>query len=126
MASINRNNKNMEFPLQIKRQYAAPLDTNSVFYSLAEAQGYASSSPLSYVGQVISVVNGSNVEIYKISSRGLLEGIGGQIEVSATVSSGESKPVTGDAVYQFVKNEIANISVGTPTIVTTRPRNDIY
>ena len=60
MAIINKNASYMEFPLQISRQYAAPVDKYSVFYSFEEASTYASTNPIAYVGQIIQVVNESN------------------------------------------------------------------
>nr|CAI9751475.1 hypothetical protein DGKKSRWO_DGKKSRWO_CDS_0184 [uncultured phage] len=60
MAVISQATANMEFPLQIKRQYAAPIDTTSVFSALEGAGGakeYAQSGATAYVGQIIVVVN---------------------------------------------------------------------
>lgn len=57
MATINKEYSFMEFPLSISRQSSFPLDRYSVFYTLSEAQDYASNNPLSYPGQVIAVVN---------------------------------------------------------------------
>lgn len=50
MAVIKPNNSYMEFPLQISRQYGAPIDKYSVFYSLSAAADYAKTSALAYVG----------------------------------------------------------------------------
>lgn len=106
MAEINKNNASMDFPLQIARQYGAPLDKNSVFYSLADAQTYASSSPLAYVGQVIAVVDedANTVDVYKISNYGLLESIGGgasgitnvTYEYAQVNTGNMTSPPTGD------------------------------
>lgn len=57
MAVIKKDNSYMEFPLQISRQYGGPIDRYSVFYSMDDATNYATNSPLSYVGQIISVVD---------------------------------------------------------------------
>ena len=57
MAVIKKDNSYMEFPLQISRQYGGPIDRYSVFYSMEDATSYATTSPLSYVGQIISVVD---------------------------------------------------------------------
>ena len=57
MAVIKKDNSYMEFPLQISRQYGGPIDRYSVFYSMEDATKYATTSPLSYVGQIISVVD---------------------------------------------------------------------
>ena len=67
----------MEFPLAMKRQGAFPLDENSVFYSMSEAQTYATSNPTAYVGQVISVVADGVSTIYQIkNTAGELEPLG--------------------------------------------------
>lgn len=60
MAVIKPDNSYMEFPLQISRQYGAPIDKYSVFYSLSAATDYAKTSALAYVGQIISVVDQAN------------------------------------------------------------------
>lgn len=60
MAVINKENSYMEFPLQLSRQYGAPIDKYSVFYEMSEAQTYATTSPLAYVGQLIVVVDEAN------------------------------------------------------------------
>ena len=57
--AINGSDKSfafMEFPLSMSRQDAFPLDKNSVFYSMSDAQTYAQTNPTAYVGQVIAVV----------------------------------------------------------------------
>lgn len=59
--AINGSDKSfafMEFPLSMSRQDAFPLDKNSVFYSMSDAQTYAQTNPTAYVGQVIAVVGG--------------------------------------------------------------------
>ena len=60
MAVIKKNEKYFELQLQVSRQYGAPLDKYSVFYSFSDAQEYASNNPLAYVGQVITVVDETN------------------------------------------------------------------
>lgn len=79
MANINKTNPYLEFPLQMKRQFAAPLDNTSVFYSLQDAQTYATTTPEAYVGQIISVVdesNGSATAYIITNTSGDLEEIG--------------------------------------------------
>lgn len=52
--AINGSDKSfafMEFPLSMSRQDAFPLDKSSVFYSMSEAETYAQTSPLAYVGR---------------------------------------------------------------------------
>ena len=83
--AINGSDKSfafMEFPLSMSRQDAFPLDKSSVFYSMSEAETYAQTSPLAYVGQHISVVeNGVSIAYQIKNEAGELEPMG-----TATVS----------------------------------------
>lgn len=90
MAVIKKDNSFMEFPLQISRQYGAPIDKFSVFYDKSSADTYASSNPLAYVGQIIVVVDeiGNNAIPYVISNAaGDLVEIGGSGGTSLVVST---------------------------------------
>lgn len=71
MAVIKKDNSYMEFPLQISRQYGGPIDRYSVFYSMEDATNYATTSPLSYVSQIISVVDeaAQTSTAYQISNK---------------------------------------------------------
>ena len=86
--AINGSDKSfafMEFPLSMSRQDAFPLDKSSVFYSLAEAQTYAQTSPLAYVGQHISVVVEGMSTAYQIkNAAGDLEPMGAAAVAIAT------------------------------------------
>lgn len=65
-------------PLNYKRLYSGPLDEDSVFNSLQEAQTYAS-SPTSYPGQIIGVKGPDNKWIpYIIQSDKSLSEMGGE------------------------------------------------
>ena len=67
----------MEFPLSMSRQGAFPLDKNSVFASMNDANTYAQSNPTAYVGQVIAVVENGTSTIYQIKNEaGTLEPLG--------------------------------------------------
>lgn len=90
MAVIKKDNSFMEFPLQISRQYGAPIDKFSVFYDKPSADTYASSNPLAYVGQIIVVVDevGNNATPYVISNTaGDLVEIGGSGSASLVVGT---------------------------------------
>ena len=58
----------MEFPMAFSRQDSFPLDKSSVYGSLSDAQTYAQTSPLAYVGQVIAVVVAGTATIYQIKT----------------------------------------------------------
>lgn len=98
MAVINKENSYMEFPLQISRQYAGPIERYSVFYSLAEATTYATTSPIAYVGQFISVVDEANstATAYQIANTK-----GDLVEIGSTSS----------APMVFVDNEAAMLAL---------------
>lgn len=67
----------MEFPMAFSRQDSFPLDKTSVYGSLEEAQTYAQTSPLAYVGQVLSVVVDGVSTTYQIkNTAGDLEALG--------------------------------------------------
>lgn len=78
--AINGSDKSfafMEFPLSMSRQDAFPLDKNSVFYSMSDAQTYAQTNPTAYVGQVIAVVEEGVSTVYQIkNAAGDLEPLG--------------------------------------------------
>lgn len=68
----------MDFPLQINRQDAFPLDGTEVWPSLAEAQTYAQTNPTAYVGQKISVMeNGKSVPYIIEDEAGTLKAMSG-------------------------------------------------
>lgn len=78
--AINNTEKDfayMEFPMAFSRQDGFPLDKTSVYGSLEEAQTYAQTSPLAYVGQVLSVVVDGVSTTYQIkNTEGELEPLG--------------------------------------------------
>lgn len=92
MAVIKKDNSYMEFPLQISRQYGGPIDRYSVFYSLEEATTYATTSPLAYVGQIITVVD----EASSVSTAYVINNASGEL---VEIGSNSSAPM------QFVANE---------------------
>lgn len=81
MAVINKNNSKMEFPLQIKRQYAGPIEANEIFYNLEEAKTYAKSGATAYAGQTIKVIDEAKktITVYTIQIDGNLKA-GGNAE----------------------------------------------
>ncbi len=74
-----------------QRKSAVPLDYYSLFNTKAEAEAYAASNPVSYVGQVISYIHEGEVKVCVIANaEGLLKEVGTKpvgdgktIEVSA-------------------------------------------
>ena len=98
MAVIKKDYSYMEFPLSISRQDAFPLDKSSLWFDKGEAESYASTSPLAYPGQVISVVNEeeSKVDTYKIEVDGSLSAVGGGVSAIVQVKN----PATSDWQYE--------------------------
>ena len=75
----------MEFPMAFSRQDGFPLDKTSVYGSLTEAETYAKTSPLAYVGQVLSVVENDEAKAYQIKdTAGTLEPLGADAVSVAT------------------------------------------
>ena len=75
MANIVKQNSYMEFPLQIKRQYAAPIDFNEVWYDLEALKSYANSGATSYAGQTVKFIDESKenaITVYTIGADGSL------------------------------------------------------
>lgn len=60
MAVIKKNGSSMGLPMNIQRGNPIPIDSTTVWYSLAEAQAYAQSGATAYVGQLLSVVDETN------------------------------------------------------------------
>ena len=96
----------MEFPMAFSRQDSFPLDKTSVYGSLAAAQTYAQTSPLAYVGQVLSVVVDGVATIYQIkNAAGDLEALGtGDLE--GDVGSIVDSRVASDAEVAEMLNEV--------------------
>lgn len=57
-----------DLPVWLNRLNPIPLDKTSLFYTLAAAEAYAMNVDLAYVGQVITVVQGESVIVYKINA----------------------------------------------------------
>ena len=75
MANIVKENSYMEFPLQIKRQYAAPIDYNEVWYDLEALKEYAKSGATAYAGQTVKYIDeakGNAITVYTIAADGTL------------------------------------------------------
>ena len=92
MAVIEKNGALMEFPLRIKRQFGAALDTTSIWYNLEEAKQYAKSGATSYPGQIIAVVDEASrtVSCFKITMDGDLAEVGGKLDI---VSESEAQGI---------------------------------
>lgn len=86
MAVINKEIAYMALPLSIRRGNPFPIDEYSVWYDMGELTTYASTSPVAYVGQVVTLVNESEntVEAYVIQNAA-----GTLTKLAATTASGD-------------------------------------
>lgn len=138
MATINKNASNMDFPLQIARQYAAPIDTKEVFYSLSDAQDYATSYATAYVGQQIVVVDetAGTATAYVIQNEdGDLEQVGKDVDLTNYVTLTSAQTISGTKTFSngvTIKGNITNssgkaitlpTSAGTLALVSEIPTN---
>lgn len=95
-----------------QRKSAVPLDYYSLFNTKAEAEAYAASNPVSYVGQVISYIDNSEVKVCVIAdTAGTLKEVGkaplaaanGAVEVAA---DGSIKVLVDDSTIKIVDNKL--------------------
>ena len=88
-----------DLPVYLHRQNPVPLDETSVFTSFESAQQYASDEDgMAYPGQIISVVTGSEVKVYKINN-GKLEELG---KGSLVTDQNPKELATTDNVGQII------------------------
>lgn len=107
MAVINKEIAYMALPLSIRRGNPFPVDEYSVWYDMGELTTYASTSPVAYVGQVVTLVNESEntVEAYVIQNAS-----GTLTKLAATTASGD---LTADVQALQGKVSALETSVGT-------------
>ena len=86
MAVINKDIAYMALPLSIRRGNPFPIDEYSVWYDKAQMQTYATSNPVAYVGQILTLVDEaqSTVEAYMIQNAS-----GTLIKLASTTASGD-------------------------------------
>lgn len=81
MASIKKDGSSMGLPMNINRGNPIPVDSTLVWYSLEEAQEYATNGATSYVGQILTVVD----EAENLSTAYVIEDKAGTLkQLSAT------------------------------------------
>lgn len=106
-----------EYPNTFKRQGAFPLERYSLFNTLADAQAYASSNPIAYVGQIITVVTQKDgdvdtVKTYVIGKGATLlelaqgtsnpDAVAGQVQAAGAVALPEKTSITLYSLYDVV------------------------
>lgn len=81
-----------------QRKSAVPLDYYSLFNTRAEAEAYAASNPVSYVGQVISYIHEGEVKVCVIANTaGLLKEVG-----TAPVGDGKTIEVSAEGAVALL------------------------
>lgn len=81
-----------------QRKSAVPLDYYSLFNTKAEAEAYAASNPVSYVGQVISYIHEGEVKVCVIANTaGLLKEVG-----TAPVGDGKTIEVSAEGAVALL------------------------
>lgn len=120
MAVINKQIAYMALPLSIRRGNPFPIDEYSVWYDKAAMENYAQTSPVAYVGQILSLVNEteSTVEAYMIQNTA-----GALVKLSATTSSGD---LTEDILELQGKVSNLETSVGTKGEESTVTATDLW
>ena len=94
--------------VSINRTNPLPLDANSIFETLTDAENYAKTNALAYPGQIITVVDETSVAVYVIVATGAT---GSLNKLASTTASGD--------VVEDIKNlqgEITNIKNGTTVV----------
>lgn len=107
MAVINKEIAYMALPLSIRRGNPFPIDEYSVWYDMEELTNYAKTSPVAYVGQVVTLVKESEntVEAYMIQNAA-----GTLMKLASTTASGD---LTKDVQELQGKVSALEESVGT-------------
>lgn len=107
MAVINKDIAYIALPLSIRRGNPFPIDEYSVWYDMEELTTYAQSSPVAYVGQVVTLVNEeeNTVEAYMIQNTA-----GNLMKLASTTASGD---LTEDVLELQGKVSALETSVGT-------------
>ena len=64
--SYDKQADGVGIPFNYTRGNPIPLDSWSLFMTLSDAEAYATSNPVSYPGQVVSVIEGQTANAYII------------------------------------------------------------
>ena len=120
MAVINKDIAYMALPLSIRRGNPFPVDEYSVWYDIGELTTYATTSPVAYVGQIVTLVNEdeSTVEAYMIQNTA-----GNLMKLASTTASGD---LTEDVLE--LQGKVSNLEavVGTKGDDSGITANDLW
>ena len=120
MAVINKDIAYMALPLSIRRGNPFPIDEYSVWYDMGELTTYATTSPVAYVGQIVTLVNegASTVEAYMIQNTA-----GNLMKLASTTASGD---LTEDVLELQGKVSNLETAVGTKGDDSGITANDLW
>ena len=120
MAVINKDIAYMALPLSIRRGNPFPIDEYSVWYDMGELTTYATTSPVAYVGQIVTLVNEdeSTVEAYMIQNTA-----GNLMKLASTTASGD---LTEDVLELQGKVSNLETAVGTKGDDSGITANDLW
>ena len=120
MAVINKDIAYMALPLSIRRGNPFPVDEYSVWYDMGELTTYATTSPVAYVGQIVTLVNEdeSTVEAYMIQNAA-----GNLMKLASTTASGD---LTEDVLELQGKVSNLEATVGTKGDDSGIAANDLW
>ena len=120
MAVINKDIAYMALPLSIRRGNPFPIDEYSVWYDMGELTTYATTSPVAYVGQIVTLVNEeeSTVEAYMIQNAA-----GNLMKLASTTASGD---LTEDVLELQGKVSNLETAVGTKGDDSGITANDLW
>ena len=120
MAVINKDIAYMALPLSIRRGNPFPIDEYSVWYDMGELTTYATTSPVAYVGQIVTLVNEdeSTVEAYMIQNTA-----GNLMKLASTTASGD---LTEDVLELQGKVSNLEAAVGTKGEDSDITANDLW
>ena len=110
----------MALPLSIRRGNPFPVDEYSVWYDMGELTTYATTSPVAYVGQIVTLVNEdeNTVEAYMIQNAA-----GNLMKLASTTASGD---LTEDVLE--LQGKVSNLEavVGTKGDDSGITANDLW
>lgn len=120
MAVINKDIAYMALPLSIRRGNPFPIDEYSVWYDMGELTTYAATSPVAYVGQIVTLVNESEstVEAYMIQNAA-----GNLMKLASTTASGD---LTEDVLELQGKVSNLETAIGTKGDDSGITANDLW
>lgn len=96
-------------PFNYTRGNPLPLDNSSIYTSLSAAQQYASTSPVAYIGQIVTVVDSetSAVDVYKINADSSLSLVAPLLSIDV-----DDLPISGGTAIEITTTGYINAKVG--------------